>query len=215
MTPSSRRPAVADFFEPVIGCRIWRRGARDLFRADAAAAQAHPRDTRLAAPDYFEPVVGWRVWRVVRYRGRYLLASLFVNVAWPPGAALEAACHHFIRQTHRPPEESCHCGIYATQLAQIDWTSVSRRPLRPFAIGRVSLWGNVIEAERGWRAERAYPLDLVVPRVGVVRDEDVRMAEGLGHYGIPVDVVSVPTSAELVPRLAVEHGEPLPQPRAA
>jgi len=30
------------------------------------------------------------------------------------------------------------------------------------ALGRVSLWGRVIETERGFRAERAYPYDLLL-----------------------------------------------------
>jgi hypothetical protein len=32
-----------------------------------------------------------------------------------------------------------------------------------YAVGRVSLWGRVVEHERGYRATRAYPFDLFLP----------------------------------------------------
>jgi len=35
---------------------------------------------------------------------------------------------------------------------------------RPLAIGRVSLWGRVVENVDGWRAEYAYPYELAVRR---------------------------------------------------
>jgi hypothetical protein len=61
---------------------------------------------------------------------------------------------------HAAPDEDCRCGIYAAATARQAAASVTV-PARPRedivhrVIGRVSLWGTVVECERGWRAERA------------------------------------------------------------
>lgn len=47
------------------------------------------------------------------------------------------------------PVESCTCGIYAAK----DWGPVPRGDVR----GEVYLWGKVITADRGYRAQYAYP----------------------------------------------------------
>ena len=160
-----------------------------------------------AVPDFFEPVVGWRVWRVVRRRRRAVLASLFVNVVWPSRTPLDAQCHKltgFHGSGHPAPDASCVCGIYATRLETIDWEFLVSFPLllRPPVIGRVSLWGSVIEAERGWRASRGYPERIYVPalgRFGLRRAR--RTAASLEHYGVPVELLPVGSLAEVVPAL--------------
>ena len=57
-------------------------------------------------------------------------------------------------------------------------------------VGRVSLWGTVVECERGFRASHAYPSRIYVPH------EDERRGEHLGSeelslrlaaYGVPVE----------------------------
>jgi hypothetical protein len=181
--------------------------------------------TRGAAPDFFEPVVGWRVWRVLRRRRRSVLASLFVNVSWPAGAPLEAECHKagFHSGGHRSPDGSCVCGIYATRLETIDWEFLVSFPLllRPPVIGRVSLWGSVIEAERGWRASRGYPERIFVPvlgRFGLRRAR--RIAEGLECYRVPVECLPVGSLADVVPTLTRRYVdgdtyEPHPETAAA
>jgi hypothetical protein len=104
-------------------------------------------------PDYISPVIGHRVWR-------WDLAGLksLNGERWHPGQAMTARCR--ASNQHQPPQESCSCGIYsARSLDQLRW-----RGYAAFAIsGEVHLWGTIVEHELGWRAQFAYPKNLVVP----------------------------------------------------
>jgi hypothetical protein len=64
-------------------------------------------------------------------------------------------------------------------------------PLLDHVIGRVFLWGSMLECERGWRASFAYPQELFVPlhrdRDGERKAEET--ADGLGVYGVPIELV--------------------------
>jgi hypothetical protein len=96
------------------------------------------------------------VW-CLRADGR--LQSVLHDDVWEPGRPLAAACPH----GHAAPLLECACGIYAARepegavvyLTGRDEAGVVRRVL-----GRVSLWGAVIEHEDGWRGEFAYPAQL-------------------------------------------------------
>ena len=55
-----------------------------------------------------------------------------------------------------------------------------------FVIGTVSLWGDVLECERGWRAAFAYPSRLFVP-LGFPGAAE--QAVGLEDYGVPVELL--------------------------
>ena len=201
----SQARSSADFFEPILGWRIWRRDAKRQVTIGAAAAEATVAPSvDVRAPDYIDPVLGWRIWRVVRCRRQYLLGSLFNRVAWFPESALEAQCFQSIlrRRSHVAPDPKCHCGIYAAKADTIDTALLAQRSLRPLVIGRVYLWGNVVEAESGWRASRGYPERLFVPRIGgPARDDDYRIAAGLEAYGVSVSVVSVESAAAVLPTL--------------
>jgi hypothetical protein len=67
-------------------------------------------------------------------------------------------------------------------------------------IGRVALWGEVVEGEFGWRASRAYPLELLIPgraggyRRGAYLDE---IAVELEAYRVPIDFVGSRLTANL------------------
>jgi hypothetical protein len=64
------------------------------------------------------------------------------------------------------------------------WTVVHR------VVGRVSLWGSVLEYTEGWRAACAYPLELLVPRVGPVKSPGAEaVADALSDYGVQVEIV--------------------------
>jgi hypothetical protein len=52
---------------------------------------------------------------------------------------------------------------------------------RPVAIGRVSLWGRVVENTNGWRAQFAYPYDLLVYGADEQLAADLRR-----RYGVDV-----------------------------
>jgi hypothetical protein len=65
------------------------------------------------------------------------------------------------------PQSYCQCGLYASTSVKAAASFVRGRGSPPEAIGavigRVFLWGSVVECERGWRAARAYPARLYVP----------------------------------------------------
>ncbi len=156
-------------------------------------------DALEAAPDFIEPLEAWRVWRVVAYKGELVLASAVKRTIWPAGEPLVAECLAakpllrdwlLRRPPHQAPCASCQCGIYATQ-----WERVGKylRDLLPEArarvLGRVALWGTVIESERGFRASHAYPLALYVPVDGADRSPlgPDELARALARYRVPVE----------------------------
>ena len=78
---------------------------------------------------------------------------------WEPGLPLAAACPH----GHSAPLLTCACGIYAARRpddAVVYLTGRDEPGVVGRVLGRVALWGAVVEAEDGWRAEYAYPFEL-------------------------------------------------------
>lgn len=173
-------------------------------------------------PDYIAPVQGWRLWLVVCRAESLQLASIVYDVSWPQGQPLEAQCLHRRRlgmrtwrkeqPRHAVPDSSCRCGIYAASNpfrlgAYLDSDFVRRRAVH-LVVGRVSLWGTVIESERGWRASYAYPSHLYVPLVARANGPtaDTITAE-LAAYGVPVEVVTETATPGLVGTLAAALAE--------
>lgn len=114
------------------------------------------------APDYITPITGYRVWK---WNGSSLV-SVLNDEHWRPNQPVTARCALFGGlATHRAPHLPCSCGIYATK------TLSERFPV----YGEVYLWGTVIEHERGWRAQYAYPKSIFVSRhsgvAGTLRSE--------------------------------------------
>ena len=154
-----------------------------------------------AAPDYAEPLIGWRTWAGVEEDGDLTLRSIVYDSRWTPGRRLEAACAHRARsrllarllrtEAHEAPGEGCECGIYAARAPDLILPYLDRHALlrwaRSAVVGRVALWGRVIECERGWRGTFAYPTRLYVLRAALTsRDEDAdALADRLGVYGVP------------------------------
>ncbi len=179
------------------------------------------------APDYLGPVVGWRVWSLAEAGGRVRLASHISPSVWEPGQELVAACEARRRaplapwQTrptgHAAPAERCTCGVHAVSRVGLlaTYLPVANRPyswMRPVvrqAIGRVSLWGEVVEGARGWRAACAYPAELWLPQVDG-NDQDVpeveAIAADLADYGVPVHVCDGLSVRAVVAELATGSG---------
>ncbi len=152
------------------------------------------------APDYFEPFEAWRVWRILREGEDYALASVVKRTVWPVRKPLVAECLKALpflawlrrRQPHGAPEPCCECGIYAASLDCVRrYLADSLPEAQTRVIGRVALWGSVIECERGYRATYAYPRALYVPLPlrGGARAAAGEVASGLGRYGVPVDLL--------------------------
>lgn len=174
--------------------------------------------TEPRAPDYIEPVLGWRAWLVVEREGRPRLRSLFVPTVWAPRHELVAEClcprviplPAFLRRPrHDAPGRRCECGVYATDLKTTLRYLRNARGLddRPLArvLGRVALWGTIVECDRGWRASHAYPSELVVPArslAGANVGPLEQLAAGLADYGVPVRLVDAGRPKELLETLA-------------
>jgi len=111
-------------------------------------------------PDYISPITGYRVWRWDRAGLRSLNGE-----PWRPGEPLEAGCRvsdfaglrgraNATHSPHHVPQINCTCGIYASKsLEHLRECGYERSQIH----GEVSLWGTVVEHQRGWRAQYAYP----------------------------------------------------------
>ncbi|MBZ5655884.1 MAG: preprotein translocase subunit YajC [Acidobacteriia bacterium] len=117
----------------------------------------------MTVPDFISPVVGYRVWQWDATGLRSLNGE-----KWVAHQPLSAVCRADVRgsiaglskATHNPaelPSFSCTCGVYAARtmdhLRQCGYRKLSVH-------GEVFLWGTVVEHERGWRAQFAYPKTL-------------------------------------------------------
>jgi hypothetical protein len=122
-----------------------------------------------------EPILGWRLWHVRLHGGDYRLESFTRHhVSWPAGRRLGATCG---AHGAAAPVSGHECGIYAFKSRELA-EELLRRYIgvrqcygrgqefppppqgRPIALGSVSLWGRVMERERGYRAQYAYPYEL-------------------------------------------------------
>ena len=165
------------------------------------------------SPDYAEPFLGWRVWLVVEDGEQIRLRSVVFNVPWQPLEPMTASCLRrrinllpWRRQAlHPAPSPECDCGIYGATLDRVggylDGRFDGHRVHR--VLGRVSLWGSVVECAWGWRASHAYPQHIFVPdrsaRGGLTAGE---VALGLTDYGVPVELADGIPPEQLVTQLA-------------
>lgn len=159
------------------------------------------------APDYAEPLCAWRMWEVEEADGAPRLRSLYRISFWPVGAPFEARCEaQRLRLSRRPrhaaPSETCSCGIYGAPFELIRRKLAIDGGLPPgclIAIGTVSLWGEVLECERGLRAALAYPRHLFLP-LGSPGAAD--RAVGLQDYGVPVELIDTHNIADALDHVA-------------
>lgn len=68
-------------------------------------------------------------------------------------------------------------------------------------IGHVSLWGTVVESERGWRASHAYPKQLYVPLAKRNRGAANEIEKHLRDYGVPVELLDTTITPGLLKSL--------------
>jgi hypothetical protein len=192
-----------------------------------ASRRRHRRRVRpTGAPDYAEPIVGWRGWFVVASGERFRLCSPLYRTVWLPRRATVARCGRHgdwwkpaPPPLHAAPQADCECGLYASSSVKAAASFVrgrdSPREAIGAIIGRVFLWGRVVECEHGWRAARAYPAQLYLPlgRHGrlsflasrVPHAEELALA--LRAYGVPVELVACASLGKLARLLEREHGE--------
>ena len=153
-------------------------------------------------PDAITPVLGHRLWEVRQDR---LWPLWFAWLPWVPQQVSRATCHQpqgpFASALagrplplHSAPDPSCSCGIYAAAAAD-DLPSTWSGTKEVLVWGVVALWGRVVIAERGWRAQFAHPVSLTyqdLPGSGgkvAVSDGDWRrfhIAQAAHRYRLPV-----------------------------
>ena len=100
-----------------------------------------------------EPIIAWRAWALTGHHdGTNLLLRPVAKRArtWRPGEVVEASCRS--SRWHDAPDPGCTCGLHGTHGLE-----VLRKTKCPAVLGRVALWGRVIEHEHGFRARFAYP----------------------------------------------------------
>ena len=133
-----------------------------------------------------EPLIGWRCWHVLPHEG--LLRPIYKRgLVWKPRQPLEAICPE---EPHEVPADHCKCGVWTVchpmLLDEVGWTKAppagTAKLPGVIVVGEVSLWGKIIQHERGWRASCAYPRHLYA------FTEDAMLAETLRErYGVPVE----------------------------
>jgi hypothetical protein len=160
-----------------------------------------------------EEVIGCLQSQDLVYAAEQRLCALNNPTLWPPRKPLHADCMtHGLslwgappsgwgllssdapenEHEHVAPHPSCKCGIYARK--EDPTGSIFADVHSSIAIGRVSLWGRVIEHERGYRAEFAYPYELKV-----VGEELAAKLREL--YAVDVTAVEAPTALAVVDEL--------------
>lgn len=109
-----------------------------------------------------ELIMGWRAWRINQnLDGSMRLASLHHSeYEWEPGVVAQ------VSELDTKKNKSGHSnGIYAfkNRTHLLTHLEENKDCLGTHVIGRVALWGDVIEHELGYRAECAYPYQLYAP----------------------------------------------------
>jgi hypothetical protein len=175
------------------------------------------------APDYVHPIAAWRAWFVVTDGEALRLSSFVYPTLWPPRRELVATCRHRPFSLLRPwrrrpppghgaPEETCRCGIYGAAEPELAAAYLEDRLLHaePFqwpilhrVIGRVSLWGSVVECHDGWRASCAYPERLFVPCLNEAQEicDATGFARELTSYRVPIELLEHGPHEDVAPVL--------------
>jgi len=144
-------------------------------------------------PDYISPIVGYRVWQWDAAGLRSLNGEPCL-----PGRPLAAGCgaaahgtivgrSEAVHDAHEPPYSDCTCGVYATKNVE----HLRQSGYEQYGIhGEVYLWGTVVEHERGWRAQFAYPKSLFLPpnAIPFTLTEIVRL-KTLIAFGVDIFIV--------------------------
>lgn len=136
-------------------------------------------------PDLIEPIVAWRLWRIA---GGGSLESVGLPLRWPEQEAVSAICPFgpYHASSHEAPVWSCSCGLYGVKRPEA--LAGALGSCGDLVLGLVSLWGRVIEAPHGYRAQFAAPRVLVAPAdpLGLIADcaDRHRIPARIGSGGI-------------------------------
>lgn len=125
-----------------------------------------------------EIVYGYRVWAMNEHTGRLEAIGIgrkFSNIGWPTWQEIEqcrglakAECNRYshLKNKRRPiPDENCSCGYHATKTIPDygDLAHLAANNDDNYVLGKIAMWGRIIEHDEGYRAEFAYPQVLYYP----------------------------------------------------
>lgn len=140
-------------------------------------------------------IVGWRAWIVATRGSREpRLRSLYFDVYWPTDDWLRAEAledggrwvelHGICAALDRDHLLSLHRYGSSSAPRYVEGNEYERSGVA--AIGQVGLAGLIVPGTRGFRAERARPLSVVLPYVAWELVEPLRRA-----YGVPVTLGNI------------------------
>ncbi len=169
---------------------------------------AMPDATRLAA-GY---LIAWRAWTVWEHAGALSLRSFAFTLdpanTWPARQPYVARCR--FRRPHVAPVRSCSCGIYGyarlssllgdqhclphrlmgdTPTSTASGLDFRGHRYRGVVVGRVALWGHVIEHEGGYRAQYAYPQLVYATCLSGEQRAALASAYGIEVYHVPLSAL--------------------------
>ena len=148
-------------------------------------------------PDYMSPIIAYRTWQWDALGLRSLNQE-----QWFPGQPLAASCR--AKGCHCSPCLDCSCGVYAAKnFRHLQAIGYSKYGIH----GEAYLWGTVVEHRLGYRAQFAYPKNLVLPLDTIpfkMADAESRL-QTLLSYGVDL-FVSKDTEEKAVPLWSKEGG---------
>ena len=144
------------------------------------------------------PIHGYRVWKS-DFDGA--LRSLNDDKVWLPGRPAQAVCYAKASDTHVPAAPGCTCGWYALKEPGQNLIGVDSRCV----IGKVALWGRVIEHEHGYRAEFGYPVEVwsASPRILTKVLEAYGCRKGSPSLSQTLPSSAAPNLAEIIRRFGL------------
>jgi hypothetical protein len=142
---------------------------------------AKPFEKRLPSDTIISPVTAYRIW-YVPLSDHLELRSHWIQTLWTPCKRLEAECrNHMTCVCSADPwwvgkkdwggdvEGTCNAGIYGwetfdqcfdmfmDEMEKLCMLDAEENPFNRIAFGKVYLWGKVLQCERGFRGQFAYP----------------------------------------------------------
>jgi hypothetical protein len=153
-----------------------------------------PASHAMSIPDSISPIVGYRGWTWDTMGLKSLCGE-----RWHPNQSLAARCRASAvvgtiagrvegHDSHEAPQAKCTCGVYAAKsLEHLRKNGYDRCGI----YGEVCLWGTVVEHERGWRAQLAYPKNLFLSPDALLFTlaEIWSRLQALIHYGSDIFVL--------------------------
>lgn len=140
-----------------------------------ALKAVEPRRVTAKMPDSLTPITAWRAWALTMEGSEYRLKAIGQHSIWLPKKKLEASCAKG-GTNHPAPHFSCECGVWCFKTLELLLPALEGYTVP--ILGNVSIWGRIIETDKGFRAQYAYPKELWLLD---------KAHEQLGYiYGVPV-----------------------------